>query len=241
MNTFKGPFRIIFEELRIQFYIMAIITIAITALYVFIGVYNSEGETFNVGVNFGPIYGFLLFYPLFFFNGAYKFTLALGGTRKQFMHAVSIAGLLFIVFGMLLINILAIANSWLVDQNYSSGVMFQIGDLLSSSNMLLYYWIDLLYGIFLFGFGLLISSIWFFFGTVRTLAMATLIGMILILLITFGDVSILFEAFLAEQLRFAHLLGGVGFISAILSFLIMKNGPLERGGDRGFLGRKSQA
>ncbi|GAF15472.1 hypothetical protein JCM19046_2672 [Bacillus sp. JCM 19046] len=242
MSTFKGPFRIVFEELRIQFYIIAIITIVLTALYVCLGIINANNdETFNVGANFGPVYGFLLLYPFFFFNNSYQYTLALGGTRKQFMLAASISGILFIVCSMLIINLLLVLNGWLIEQQYSSSTIFHMGDLLPTSNPFLYYCLDLFYGVFLFGTGVFISSIWFKFGTVRTLALATVIGMVAIISITFGDLSLVWDTFLHEQLLFAFIVGAIGIIALVFAYFLMRNGPLERGGDGGFFGKKSRS
>ncbi|WP_054706036.1 hypothetical protein [Bacillus sp. JCM 19041] len=241
MNTFKGPFRIVFEDLRIQLFIIGGITIVLSIVYFLLGVFASADEVFNAGASFGPIYGLLLFYPFFFFNRPYQFTLAFGGTRKQFLLAVFSAGAILIVAGGLLLNSLYFLNQFLVDHGYSMGTIFHMADLGESTNPLLYIWIDLLWCTFLFGIGTAMSSLWFYLGTLRTMIVATIVGIGLISYVTFGSLGSFFEFIVMNYLSFVHITGLLGLLGLLFTYLLMRNGPLERGGEGGFFGKQPKA
>lgn len=238
MNTFKGPFRLVFEDFRIQFFMIGGITIVLSIVYFLLGVFANADEVFNAGQSFGPFYGLLLLYPFFFFNKPYQFTLALGGTRKQFLLAVFSAGAILIVASVLLINSLYFLNQFLVDHGYSMGTIFHMADLGESTNPLVYIWIDLLWCTCLFGVGTAMSSLWFYLGTLRTMIVATIVGIGLISYITLGNLGRFFEFIVMNYLSFVHITGGLGIIGLLFTFLLMRNGPLERGGEGGFFGKQ---
>lgn len=59
------------------------------------------------------------------------------------------------------------------------------------------------------------------------------VALAVIAYLAFADLRTLFTWIVENHLVFLHVIGAVGFAAAGLSYVIMKNGPLERGGERG--------
>ncbi|ALX48407.1 hypothetical protein [Lentibacillus amyloliquefaciens] len=231
MNTLKGPFLLMFKEMRLTFYINFGITIALMALYIFLS--YSTGENGDLGSIFGPFYAVFLIYPFILFQG-YKYILSLGGTRRQFMMATFASVSIYMVLSVLILNGLHLLSQFFIDQ----GQMFHMADLVNGSHPLLYIWIDLLWVVFLFGVGIMIKTIWFNLGNVRTLICGAILLMVLITTYTFADLSPFIEFVIVDHLLFVHILAGIAVLFMLLSFLIMRNGPLERGDRARFIGKQ---
>lgn len=228
MNTFKGPFLLMFEDMKVQFYIISAITVLLTAFYILLGmIYNRE--LFNVGAIYGPFYGLLLIYPFLIFNRCYQYILSLGGTRKQFMGAVMLAGGLFILAGMTALNVLYAFNEFLVGEGYSAARITHLADLSGSSNFFLYVWVDLLWGTFLFGTGMVINAVWFRLGSFNAMLIGTVFVIAGTLTAVFGDMVMLLEWLLTDYVVVVQAAGAAGLLFLGLSYLLMKNGPLARG------------
>ncbi|MED3574936.1 hypothetical protein [Cytobacillus praedii] len=228
MNTFNGPFRVIFEDLRIQFYILTVATLVLSIVYLIIGKILSSHDTFTIGASFGPYYSLYIYYPFLAYTKAYKYTLSLGGTRKQFLLS-TIANIgLFLLMTTFILNFFYYLTDYLSNQGIISTSLIHMGDLVKGASPLLYPWIDLLWGLILFGIGLFVSSFWFYFGTIRTMVGATFLLVLAISYIALGDIIPFIEFVNNEHLAFVHILAGISCLLIVLSYFIMRNGPLER-------------
>ncbi|MEC2074904.1 hypothetical protein [Metabacillus fastidiosus] len=234
MNTFKGPFRIMFEDLRLQFYILAGVTSFLSILYIILGIFVPSDDKFMVGVSFGPFYGFFLIYPFLFYAKGFKYIISFGGTRKQFLLSSFLNIGLFLVMAIITLNSFYFLTDYLVSEGISKGSLFHMGDLVSGANAYLYPWIDLLWGIIIFSIAFFLSSIWYYFGTLRTMIGLTVFALLAITFITFGDLNDIISFIIVRHLEFVHILAAAGIVMMILSYFIMKNGPLERGKTAGF-------
>ncbi|CDQ40533.1 MULTISPECIES: hypothetical protein [Virgibacillus] len=234
MNTFKGPFRVMFEDLRVQFYILTTITAVLSIFYIILGMLFSSDGSFNAGASFGPYYGMFLIYPFFIFTKGFKYIISFGGTRKQFLFSAFINAGIFILIGSLVLNGLYVLNNYLIEQGISSGTLFHMGDLVNESGFFLYLWVDILWGIFLFGIGFLINSVWQYFGTFRLLMGSTVVLLLLITYVTFGDISKVIQFIVVDHLAFVHIVAGFGIVAFIISYFLIKDGPIERGAVRLF-------
>ncbi|RKJ19664.1 hypothetical protein D7X33_45695, partial [Butyricicoccus sp. 1XD8-22] len=92
-----------------------------------------------------------------------------------------------------------------------------------------YLWIDFSWIIFIFSIGMIAKTIWFNYGSVISLAGATLLLMITIVIIIFGDISWLFEFIFTNYLLFVTVLFVLSLVLLIFSYLLMLNAPLEKG------------
>jgi hypothetical protein len=151
MNTFRGPFRVMFEDLRLQFYILTCITVVLSTFYILIGIFVPSEGTFNAGASFGPYYGLFLFYPFLIYTKGFKYIISLGGTRKQFLFSTFASVGIFLISGTLVLNGLYTLNDYLVHRGISSATLFHMGDLIKGSGPLLYYWVYLLWLVLRFG------------------------------------------------------------------------------------------
>jgi len=223
MNTLKGPFRLIMKELSVTFYINIGITFALMILHVFISYYSAENETF--GGIFGPFYAIFLLFP-FMLSKAYKSILSLGGTRKQFMFATFLSNGIYIVLSGIILNGLYFLSPLLL---FNEGQIFHMADLVNGSQPLLYLWIDLLWMFIAFGLAMIIHAIIFNLGTTRSLIGGAALLILVLAVGFFADLSPLIEFIIADHLLFVHILAGISLVFMFLSYLIMRNAPLERG------------
>ncbi|KGA96120.1 hypothetical protein AJ85_17445 [Alkalihalobacillus alcalophilus ATCC 27647 = CGMCC 1.3604] len=228
MNTFRGPFRLIWEDMRFQFYIMTLVTAILFAFYLFLGmVMQVEGMT---GALFGPFYGFLLFYPFQIFVKTYPTFMAFGGTRKQFLIGNFIVSGIFIVISMFILNVMHQLNQFLYEQGLNTNQLIHMAGFSASSNALFYFWVDVLWGIFAIGLGVLIASVWYYFGAVKMMLGGAVLSLVGLSWWMFGNVDSVIQFVFESHFAFLHIVAGVGVVFAYLSYLLMKNGPLERGG-----------
>ncbi|WP_413381742.1 hypothetical protein [Alkalihalobacillus sp. 1P02AB] len=228
MNTFKGPFLILFEDLRFQIYIILLITFFLEVFMVGLGLLLNVDQF--AAVVFGPIYGLFIIYPFILFNKSYKYTLAFGGTRKQFLFATYLNVGLFLLITMLILNGMYQLNQWVFDRGISSAQFIHAGWIHESTNAFLYIWTDILWGVFAFGLGFMMNSVWYYFGTVKALIVGTLLGLVLIGWGTFGDFSKIISFIVEHSLAFMNTVGGLGGLFLVISYFLMRNGPIERGG-----------
>ncbi|AXF57381.1 hypothetical protein [Salicibibacter kimchii] len=233
MNTLKGPFRLIMKEMKMIYYINVGVTIALMALYIFLSYYLGENE--HLGVTFGPFYAIFLIFPFILFKG-YKYILSLGGTRKQFMIATYLSIGIYIVLSGMLLNGLHFLSPYLLNDGY----IFHMADLVNGSHSLLYVWIDVLWMIILFGVGMIAQSIYFNLGTVRTLSSGAALLIAILATYFFADLGPLIEFIIVDHLLFVHILAGISVLFMLFSYLLMKNGPLERGDRYVFIGKWKQ-
>ncbi|MBM7839933.1 putative membrane protein [Alkalihalobacillus xiaoxiensis] len=229
MNTLKGPFQLISKEMNQTFLINAGITIALMGLFIFLSFYADGNE--SLGVIFGPFYVIFLVYPFFLIKG-YKCILSLGGTRKQYMIATYLSVAIYIVLSVLILNGFYFLSPYLLNQGY----IFHIADLVNGSNPFLYLWVDALWLFILFGIGAIAQSIYFNLGAVRSLSVGAIFLLVSLATVFFADLSPIIEFFITEHLLFVHTLTGISGLFVLLSYMFMKNGPLETG-DRSFVSR----
>src|SRR5690625_5293255 len=179
MNQLKGPTTIILKDLKMQFYIYTAITLALVLIY------NETG--YNVGpANFDPfiseqIYGILLFLPFFMFGDPFKSTIGLGGTRTHYLISLMISNLLFIVSLVIVHNILFQLSEFITDHTKSTTQVFHIASLFGVSNILSYFWVDILLAIFFVGTGTIISAALYRFGYIWMLGIIFGLGVLVFL------------------------------------------------------------
>jgi len=90
----------------------------------------------------------------------------------------------------------------------------------------------------LFGSAMVIRAIYFNLGTVRTLSGGAALLILVLAAVFFVDLSLLIAFIIAEHLLFVHILAGISLLFMVLSFLIMRNAPLERGDRKLILGNR---
>lgn len=222
MNTLKGPFSVVFKEMKLTFYINTGITIALFALYIFLSTQLDGNEM--LGLIFGPFYIVFLTYAFIFFK-SYKLILSFGGTRKQFMLSSFIAAFLYITAGTIVLT----ALHYIGEVTFQDGYVFHMADILNDANPAMYFWVDFLWLFILFGLGMFAQVINFNLGALRTLILAAIIILGSVSAYFFINLTPLFEFIINEYLLFLHLLALGSLVLLAASYFMMRNAPLERG------------
>ena len=224
MNTFTGPFRLMLKEMSMTFYINTAITFVLFIFFNFLGFIDAEKS--GSFILFGPFIIVFLLYPFINFKG-YQYILSLGGTRKHFVWAFYLSALIYSVIGVIFLNVLYYLSVNIFD---SGSVKFMhLASFVNDANMLVYLWVDISWILFVFGLGMIAKTIWFNFGTIISLAIATVLLIAAMVMIVFGDISRLVEGILNNYLPFVTILLGISIVFLLASYLLMKNAPLEKG------------
>ncbi|MET3504673.1 hypothetical protein [Halalkalibacter oceani] len=226
MNTFTGPFRLMMREMSMTFYINAAITFVLFVFFTFLGFIDAAvSESF---VLFGPFFIVSLLYPFVHFKG-YHFILSLGGTRKQFVLALYFSVFIYSVTSVALLNLFYYISANIIERISSAANLFHLAELVNSPNWLVYLWVDFSWIFFLFSVGMIAKTIWFNYGTILSLALGTLLLIMSMVLVVFGDISWLSEVIFMNHLQFVTILSGLSIVFLLSSYLFMKNAPLEKG------------
>lgn len=225
MNDLKGPTTIILKDLKIQFYIFTAITLLLVIIYNMVGYYVSP-DNFYPFIS-GPIYGILLFLPFFMFGDAFKSTIGLGGTRTNYLTSLIISYSLFIVSLMIVHNILFQLSELITGKTESTTHIFHFASLFGASNILSYFWVDVLIGIFFVGTGTIVSAALYRFGYIWMLGIALGISVFGFLWFTLGDMSGILKWTLENMYLSLHLLGGLGIICIVLTYPLIKQVTLK--------------
>lgn len=227
MNTFTGPFRLMMREMSMTFYINVFITFALFVFYNVLG-YMGVAESGSF-ILFGPLFVVFLLYPFINFSG-YQYILSLGGTRKQFVLAFYLSAVIYSVLGGVILNLFYFFTTLLTSGNY----LFHFAKFIHTTNWLIYFWIDFSWIFFLFSLGMIAKTVWFNYGTAFLLAVSTILLIIGTIAVVFGDMSSLITTFLEHHLKFVTILFGLSIVFLLLSYSLMKNAPLEKGGRLNF-------
>lgn len=222
MNTLKGPLKVLHKEMALTLYINIVLTVLLFALYFYFST-QSEPQTM-LGVIFGPFYVVFAAYPFIFFK-AYRYILALGGTRKQFMISALAMTMIYLIAAAIILTALHLLGETILQNGYN----FHMAHILSDPGALMYFWTDLLWLFILFGAGLFAQAVYFNLGAVRSLILGAALILVSVAAYFFMDLTPLFEFIIEEHLLFLHLSALVSTALIAVSYFMMINAPLERG------------
>lgn len=235
MNTFTGPFRLMMKEMSMTFYINIAITFVLFLFFNFIGFIDAADS--GIFFLFGPLFIVFLLYAFINFKG-YQYIVSLGGTRKQFVFAFYLSGLIFSLISVLLLNLFYYLSTNIINSASTSVDFFHFANLVNTSNGLVYLWVDFSWIFFLFSLGMIAKTIWFNYGTILSLVVATILLIISTVVIVFSDMSWLMDLFFLHHLPFVTILFGFALVFLLVSYLLMKNAPLEKGNRLNFKQQK---
>ncbi|WP_042429719.1 hypothetical protein [Geomicrobium sp. JCM 19039] len=142
------------------------------------------------------------------------------------MVAFYLVAIFFIIVSVALLHGLYFLNDHLLQWT----TFTQAGELLASSHPLLYIWADFIWLFVLFSISLFIRSFWFNFGSIITLSLGAALLILLTSWFFLGDTSPVFDFILTNHLAFLHIMLGISLLLSLVTYLLMRNGPLENGG-----------
>lgn len=169
MKELKGPISIILKDLKLQIYIFTGITLLLVVIFNLVG-YFVKPDKFYPFIS-GPIYGIMLFLPLFMFGDALKSTIGFGGTRTNYLTALFTSYFIFIVSLMSVHNVLFQVSELITEHTRSTTQLIHLASLFGVKSGFAYFWIDILFAIFIVGIGSIVSAIFYRFGYIWTLAL----------------------------------------------------------------------
>ena len=224
MNTFNGPFRLMMKEMSMTFYINLVITFVLFIFFNLLGFINlTESGAFLL---FGPFFFVFMLYPFVNFKG-YDYILSFGGTRKQFVFAFYLSALIYGVISVAFLNLLYYLSINVIKS--SSIEFYHLADIANDTNWIVYLWVDFIWIFFVFALGMIAKTVWFNFGTLFSLAIATFLLIISTVMVVFGDIRWLVELIINNYLLFVTILLGLSIIFLFAAYLLMRNAPLEKG------------
>jgi len=177
-----------------------------------------------------PVYIHIAIVAITGFKSLYPVAIGMGSTRVHFLKAYYGTVLGAVFFTMLLLNMcqyvmLTGYNRWIVPANIVHPAAFFIADY----QFIPYFWVDLMVGLFLFGFPFLIYCLWYRLGSAR-MSIALTVVIISGLFLYYGGVltSWFTWAWLNVKPMTAFiLLGIVGLVALFSTYPLMRNAPLQ--------------
>ena len=179
----------------------------------------------------GPVYVNIAIFAIAGFRPLFPVAIGMGSTRVQFLKAFYGTGLGAVIFVMLLLNIcqyvlLAVCSQWFGWSNIFHPATFFRNDY----QFIPYFWIDLMVGLFLFGFSFLFYCLWFRLGTARSVILLMVV-LISGLFLYYGGVIGLWFAWIwalnIDAMVAFTLLGAVSLLALFCTYPLMYNAPLQ--------------
>lgn len=234
MNSLYGTIRLVSEDVLyfLGRLVLVYITIPLTLFWLLSGYVFEIGDEVVASIS-GPAYFFIILFSLIGYKMLYPIAMGLGSTRVQLLRVYSIVGVTAVVITIICLNVLqfilkTVYLEWDIGANiFHPGVV-----ILPEYHFFGYLWIDIMFGLFLFGVPFLLYSINFRIGMRKS----TIILMVLLLVgmfLYYGgylDSSIeWFSGLDLEELGMTliSLVGLCGVGSLLLSYPIMRNAPLK--------------
>ncbi|KMY32312.1 hypothetical protein ACZ11_09230 [Lysinibacillus xylanilyticus] len=234
MNSLYGTFRLVSEEAL--FYLGKLmflyITIPLTLLWVLIGYIFGLGDDVVASIS-GPAYFFIALFGVNGYRSMYPVAIGMGSTRVQLLKVYYGVGILTVVISITFLNVLqyilkTLYLRWEIGANILHPGLF----LIDGYHFLAYLWIDLMFGLFLFGVPFLLYSIYFRLGLRKSIIILMLLSVIFMVLYYGSYLSDSMEWFLelyldASGMTLVTLLGLFSVGALLLSYPIMRNAPLK--------------
>jgi hypothetical protein len=177
-----------------------------------------------------PVYINIAIVAITGFNSLYPIAIGMGSTRVQFLKAYYGTGLGAVFFTILLLNVcqyvmLTAYNRWIVLANIVHPAVLYRADY----QFIPYFWIDLMVGLFLFGFTFLIYCLWYRLGSARMLISLTVVIIGGLFLYYGGALESWFTWIWlnVNPMTAFILLGLIGLAALFSTYPLMRNAPLQ--------------
>lgn len=231
MSSWKGIFRLVFEEVYWYFgkLLLVFVTIPLTIVWIILGIIFKLNDTTIAAIS-GPTYFFIAIFSIVGFKQLFALAIASGSTRVQFMkvfYSVSLAAITLII---LCLNIFQYVLVTVFDQyNIEAQILHPARLFLQEYQFFSYLWVDLMAGLALFGLTFLVNIILYRVGFTRVLVMfmsVTIIGLFLY----YGKIlSSIFNGFSVEinGMQAVTLIGAVSLLALFATYPMMRHAPLH--------------
>ncbi|GGH23172.1 hypothetical protein [Paenibacillus segetis] len=231
MSSWKGVFRLVFEDVYWYFgkLLLLYITIPLTIVWILLGIFFGLNDTTIAAIS-GPTYFFVAGFSILGFKQLFVLAIASGSTRTQFMKVFYCLSLAVISLTILCLNVCQFVLVTVYKQSMVEAQILHPARLfLKEYQFLPYLWVDLMVGLALFGLTFLVNTILYRVGFTRSLVMfmsVTIIGLFLY----YGKfLSNIFNGFWVEMnaMEVVTLIGAVSLVAIFATYPMMRHAPLH--------------
>ncbi|RDW22104.1 hypothetical protein [Oceanobacillus chungangensis] len=234
MNSLYGTFRLVSEEFLFFLgkFALLYITIPLTLCWALIGYIFGLGDEVLASIS-GPTYIFIIIFGVNGYRTLYPVAIGMGSTRVQLLKVFIGLGTLGVVISITFLNVLQYILKTLYLQWEIGANIFHPGVfLVDGYHFFAYLWIDLMFGLFLFGVPFLLYSINFRLGMRKFIIILMLLSATFMVLYYGGYLSNSMEWFLGLDLdilgmTLITLLGLCSVGALLLTYPIMRNASLK--------------
>jgi hypothetical protein len=223
MKTTKGTFRLIYESalLFAGRVLVLYITLPLFIAWFILGHYVDLSGSNVVSAISGPLYFCIPYMAIAGFHTLFPVAVGMGSTRGEFLknyYAVSLAGL-FIC--LVLLN----AGQYVLVK--SSHIILNPGlFLIPEYHFFSYLWLDLIFGIFLFGGAFLCYAVWYRLGTTKSVIICVIVAITGMFLFSNGVAGSWSRLAATKGWIIAMMLTLLSLVSLFLTYPILKGAPL---------------
>lgn len=234
MNSLYGTFRLVSGDALFLLgkFLFLYLTIPLTLLWVSIGYIFGLGDDVVASIS-GPTYCFIVIFAIWGYKSLYPVAIGMGSTRIQLLKVYYSVGIIAVVISVTFLNVLQyILKTLYLKWEIGANILHPGLLLVDGYHFFAYLWIDLMFGLFLFGVPFLLYSINFRLGMRKFIMIIMLLSAVFMVLFYGGYLSVSMEWFLGLDLdtlktTFISLLGLCGVGALLLSYPIMRNAPLK--------------
>lgn len=232
MSAFKGNLYMLYHDAwwtlgRVLF---LYIILPLMALWVLIGLLFDLSPDVMTTISI-PVYANVAIFALIGFKPLYLFAVGMGSTREQYLKSFYLVCLIAVFAVMLMLNICQYILKVVYQQIFGWSNIFHPGLLVQPDyHFMVYLWVDLMVGLFLFGLTFLVYSIWYRLGTSKMLIIAMIIFSGLALLYYGETLNTWFNRLTdlnITPLNYFNIFGAAGLIILSLTYPLMRNAPLQ--------------
>jgi hypothetical protein len=237
MNALNGTTRMVYEDARwlMGKFLLLFITVPIMAAWIVLGLFVDLGGADVVSAISGPAYFFIPTFAIMGFKSLFPVVIGMGSTRKQFLKSFYSVGVTAVVVSLLFVNV---GHYVLIRMNHNilhPGAFFEV-----DYHFLVYLFIDIMVGLFLFGIAFLTYSIWHRLGLIRSAMILMAVAITGMFLYYGGSLDSMFswigtldfDAMIIGNIVNLGtiaiiLLGVLGLIALFITYPLMRNASLQ--------------
>ncbi len=228
MNSIRGTYQLVFDELKWYFKIFSLITLLLSVVYVFVSMIFKIPLQSSAAL-FGPIYGGISTFAVAGLVIPFQVAIGLGSTRTQFLKSYIVMSVLMVITSITYLNILYYIMNILLDKGINSFHFYHPAELVSSEyHFFTYYWVDLMVGFMILGLSSFIAVLVRRLGILYFLIALVLLSILVTFLSINGISSDLFTWIVnIKPINLFTLIGLIGIALQLLTFPMMINAPLK--------------
>ncbi len=232
MSAIQGNLYMIYRDARwvLGQVLFLYVILPLMVLWVLIGLLFSLTPEVATAIPV-PVYINIAIFAVVGFRPLYPSAVGLGSTREQYLKAFYLIGMVSVFTVMALLNICQYLLKTIYQHIFGWSNILHPGLLVRPDyHFLTYFWVDLVFGLFLFGLTFLIYCIWYRLGATKTLLFAMLFFSGASLLYYSGSFSSWYTwlaGWNISPLSYFNLLGALGLLMLFMTYPIMRNAPLQ--------------